>query len=120
MMGNPSNPWPYGPKKQDNSYEKGTMAEAYRKMREEIIPPQNDTPETPDRRASKMRLFRLLRLQDASGVSGVGVVAEGVEFSDGTAVLKWTTKLNCTGIYRSVHELIAIHGHEGKTKIVWL
>lgn len=119
MMGSPSKPWPYGPKKQDNSYEKSIVADAYGKI-QNTSPPKNDTPETPDRRASKMRLFHLLRLQDASGVSGVGTVAEGVEFSDGTIVLKWTTKLNCTGIYRSVHELIAIHGHSGMTKVVWL
>jgi hypothetical protein len=99
MMGSPTATWPY----KEN-------------MVKDIAKPGT----TPERRASKMRLFHLLRHQDASGVSGTGVVAEGVEFSDGSICLKWTTKLNCTGLYRSVHELIAIHGHGGKTEVVWI
>src|SRR4051794_16547249 len=33
--------------------------------------------------------FELHRDQDISGVSGVGVVAEGVAFTDGTVALRW-------------------------------
>lgn len=69
---------------------------------------------------SKMRRFVLQREEDASGVSGTGIVAEGVEFTDGTATIRWLTHYSSTGIYDSIKPLDAIHGHEGKTRVVWL
>lgn len=68
----------------------------------------------------KARRFVLNRTEDASGVSGIGVVAEGVEFGDGTCALRWLTKHRCTAIYDSILVLEHIHGHEGKTKVVWI
>jgi hypothetical protein len=38
------------------------------------------------------RPFVLRRLVDETGVSGTGVVAEGVEFSDGTVALRWLSQ----------------------------
>ena len=35
-----------------------------------------------------MKLFQLHRHEDESGVSGTGIVAEGVQFSDGKCALK--------------------------------
>jgi hypothetical protein len=67
-----------------------------------------------------MKRFVLERSEDVSGVSGVGVVAEGVEFTDGTVTLRWTVHLTSTAIYNSIKELRAIHGHDGKTTIVWI
>lgn len=66
------------------------------------------------------RRFRLVRLEDPGGISGIGVVADGVEFPDGTAVLRWATLNKSTAIYGSVRELEAIHGHEGRTVIRWI
>ncbi len=68
----------------------------------------------------KLRRFILNRREDVSGSSGTGVVAEGIEFSDGTCALHWKTKYNCTAVYDSILELEHIHGHEGKTKIIWI
>ena len=67
-----------------------------------------------------MRRFVLNRKEDISGVSGVGTVAEGVEFSDGTCALRWRTKYTCTAIYESILVLEHIHGHNGATEISWL
>lgn len=67
-----------------------------------------------------MRRFELHRVEDKTGVSGTGVIAEGVVFSDGTATLRWKTQYRSTGFYASVDDLEAIHGHGGTTKIVWL
>lgn len=66
-----------------------------------------------------MKSFLLIRFEDISGISGTGVVAEGVQFSDGICVLRWVTKVASTSIYNSVEEINAIHGHEGKTEIQW-
>ena len=64
-----------------------------------------------------MRTFHLIRNEDVSGVSGVGVVAEGVVFSDGVTVLRWKTMQGSTAIYSSVEHLLAIHGHGGATVV---
>ena len=66
-----------------------------------------------------MRTFYLERLEDETGISGTGVVTQGVEFSDGTCVMKWLTGTSSIGIYNSIEELIQIHGHEGKTVLRW-
>jgi len=64
-----------------------------------------------------MRVFDLFRREDESGVSGVGVVAQGVEFDDGTCVMHWNTATSSIAIYKSVTELVQIHGHQGKTVV---
>lgn len=61
--------------------------------------------------------FVLTRIEDESGVSGTGDIAEGVVFSDGTAVLRWVSAYKSTAIYDSIDTLIAIHGHDGKTVV---
>lgn len=65
------------------------------------------------------RRFKLVRSEDESGVSGTGEVAHGVEFNDGVCVLRWMTKYRSTTFYNSIFELEKIHGHSGKTVVVW-
>lgn len=65
-----------------------------------------------------MRTGVLIRDVDVSGISGTGKVAELVEFSDGAVALRWLD-LPSTGIYESVENVEAIHGHEGATRIEW-
>lgn len=67
-----------------------------------------------------MKLFVLNRTEDASGVSGVGVVAEGVQFSGGKCVLSWLTEHTSVAVYDSIEELELIHGHDGMTRVEWL
>ena len=66
-----------------------------------------------------MRRFHFLRLEDASGVSGCGVVAEGVIFSNGKVALEWLSNHASTNLYDSLDDVEYIHGHEGRTKIVF-
>ncbi len=66
-----------------------------------------------------IRTFLLRRTEDESGISGTGNVAEGVEFSNGKCVLCWITQYRSVTVYDSVRELVSIHGHDGKTKVVW-
>lgn len=72
------------------------------------------------RGAEACRRFQLIRREDETGISGTGVVAYGVLFPDGKAVLRWDTKVNSTVFYDSVADLDAIHGHGGKTVVHWL
>ena len=67
-----------------------------------------------------MRRFRLIRDEDISGVSGTGVVAEGVVFSTGKVVLSWCSEYRSVTVYDTVNDLVAVHGHEGRTRIQWL
>ena len=64
--------------------------------------------------------FELHRREDETGISGVGHVADGVEFEDGTCVLHWRTEHRSTAVYASFKDLLAIHGHDGKTRPVWI
>ncbi|GAA4123193.1 hypothetical protein GCM10022215_29600 [Nocardioides fonticola] len=66
-----------------------------------------------------MRTFELHRDTDVSGISGTGVVAEGVEFSDGTAVVRWVVgEHQSTVVWPSLASVEAIHGHGGATRVV--
>jgi len=67
-----------------------------------------------------MRRFCLFREEDVSGVSGTGVVAEGVVFSTGKAVLSWCSERRSVTVYDTIADLETVHGHEGRTRIAWL
>lgn len=64
--------------------------------------------------------FALYRREDQTGVSGTGVVATGCEFDDGTAALRWRSQYTSTAVYASMGDVEAVHGHGGRTQIVWL
>ena len=67
-----------------------------------------------------MRTFTLQREVDVSGISGTGKVAEGIEFSDGTAVVRWVVgEHRSTVVGPSISAVEAIHGHGGATKVVY-
>lgn len=67
-----------------------------------------------------MRLFQLNRREDPSGVSGTGIVAEGVEFHDGQVALSFFGQHHAVEILPNIRTVAAIHGHGGKTTIVWV
>ena len=67
----------------------------------------------------------MLRYKDVSGVSGTGMVAEGVQFTDGSCVLRWYGEKSSTNIYANINELEDIHDHKdtehkGGTRVVWV
>jgi hypothetical protein len=77
------------------------------------------------------RRFRLIRNTDITGISGTGIVAEGIRFSDGTAVVRWRELPEgdagyargvraTTVIFPSIDAVEALHGHDGATEIDWL
>lgn len=69
--------------------------------------------------ADKLRTFHLDRQEDESGVSGTGKVAEGVVFTNGWVAMVWLTSTDSLGYYPSIENVEKIHGHGGKTKIVF-
>jgi hypothetical protein len=50
----------------------------------------------------------------------MGHVAEGVVFSNGWCVLRWMSEHPGLEFFESIEDVEAVHGHGGKTKIVFL
>lgn len=67
------------------------------------------------------RPFVLVRDTDVSGVSGTGVVANGIEWPDGDAAIHWTGSdyPTTTPHPGGIASVLALHGHGGATRIVW-
>lgn len=66
-----------------------------------------------------MRRFSLQRDVDETGVSGTGRVAEGVVFSNGWCAMTWLTQYTSVVFYPGIEHVQAIHGHQGKTRVVF-
>lgn len=67
-----------------------------------------------------MKRFYLQRNKDASGISGIGKVAEGCQFDTGWCALVWLTEKSSMSYYQNIETLESIHGHHGMTKIMWV
>jgi hypothetical protein len=65
----------------------------------------------------QMLLFQLEREEDPSGVSGTGVVAQGVIFDDGSVATRWIKGKTSTGVWDCLQDVIDVHGHGGLTFI---
>jgi hypothetical protein len=68
------------------------------------------------------RRFQLVRDVDVTGVSGTGVVAEGVEFSSGVVALTWLSAWPTSVVFhdRGMASVEAVHGHGGATRVEFL
>lgn len=58
-----------------------------------------------------MRGFTMRRHHDVSGVSGTGLVLEGVQFSTGVVVIHWLTPppRGSISVFDSLEQFLAIH-----------
>lgn len=68
------------------------------------------------------RTFKLYRDKDISGVSGTGLICEGVLFSDGHAAIHWLGRYPLTTPHpEGLSSVFAIHDHGGKgdLRLVW-
>lgn len=77
------------------------------------------------------RRFKLVRDDDVSGTSGTGVVATGVAYPDGAVHMQWRNADNedldsdsngCSfkPAPDGIEATKEIHGHEGRTEMVWI
>ena len=66
-----------------------------------------------------MRTFRLIRDVDVTGVSGTRLVAEGVEFTDGSVALRWTSEPRSMVFHESLQAVLDVHGHGGRTRVAF-
>ncbi|MET9122962.1 hypothetical protein [Streptomyces sp. NPDC004528] len=78
-----------------------------------------------DSASPALATFRLYRDHDVSGISGAGVVAEGVQFSTGWVVTHWLDQAPMwepktdVWLHKGTGPVTKIHGHGGSTRIVW-
>ena len=79
-----------------------------------LYPPEEEEPIT-----EGFRKFILLRISDVTGVSGTGVVAEGVQFTDGHIAMRWLGEMASVILHDSIENVMKIHGHGGATHVVW-
>ncbi len=66
------------------------------------------------------RRFQLRRYHDESGVSGLGIVAHGVEWGDGKVATHWNFDITHTDVWDSMDHMISVHGHGGATVVEWI
>ena len=78
---------------------------------------ENSLPPPP---VCKLRRFWLYRKEDQSGVSGVGYVAEGVEWTDGRVDVRFLSPHKTDNGFPNMKELLNLHGHNGYTEVIWV
>jgi hypothetical protein len=68
-----------------------------------------------------LRRFVLERHTDATGVSGTGTVAAGVQFPDGRCAMEWWAEPAASiALFDRASDILLIHGHEGATTLRWI
>jgi len=71
-----------------------------------------------EKTVNPLREFYLQRKEDASGISGTGVVARGVILPSGKCVLEWMSFYSSVNVYKNIEDVKHIHGHEGMTEVI--
>ncbi|WP_242892598.1 hypothetical protein [Actinomadura litoris] len=67
------------------------------------------------------RRFQLVRHRDITGVSGPGLVADGVLWPDGTASVRWRGEHPSIVFWdRGLESISHVHLHGGATVVRWL
>lgn len=69
---------------------------------------------------SKTRRFELHRQTDVSGISGTGIVADGVVWEDGSATIRWRGDRPSIVHWQDIAHAESVHGHGGFTEFVFL
>lgn len=73
-----------------------------------------------DEQVAPPRLFVLRRHVDVSGISGTGSVADGVEWPDGTASVRWRGEHPSIVFWdRGRTSVELVHGHGGATEVLF-
>lgn len=68
-----------------------------------------------------IRAFYLVRHEDKSGLSGTGIVAEGVQWAGGSCDLHWLTEWETFAHWPGgLDHILAVHGHQGATVVRFL
>lgn len=69
-----------------------------------------------------MRAFSVIRKKKNGTYYEVGHLIDGVEFEDGTVVIRWRSKMGSTAIYKNLNDFSTIHieDHpEYNSELIW-
>lgn len=66
------------------------------------------------------RRFVFIRDEDETGISGKGLVVMGVQYPDEECHYRWMSEWRTNQQAPSLEHLFRIHGHGGRTRIVFL
>lgn len=83
-------------------------------------PPTKGTTIRGNTAAEIPRRFHLYRHHDISHVSGKGIIADGTQYPGGLVSLCWRGNNPSISMWTSIHDMIAIHGHNGATELIWI
>lgn len=69
-----------------------------------------------------MRRFYLQRKEDPTGMSGIGRIADGIEFDNGQVAMTWKKEFPSVTVFQSISTVEKLHTHRGidPTHIVWV
>ena len=69
-----------------------------------------------------MRRFELHRDEDPTGLSGTGLIVEGVEMTNGAVAMRWVPWPYSIVVYpeKGIDAIRHLHEHGGRTRLVWL
>jgi hypothetical protein len=81
--------------------------------------PMEEAVPKPDSACLWPKVFALSRAAASSRGKELREVAHGVQFADGTVVVRWLGVHASTVVWETIDDAIAVHGHDGKTIIVW-
>jgi hypothetical protein len=76
--------------------------------------------------ANEPRCFLIVRKTDVTGVSGVGVIGDGYQSSDGAVAYRWhggpPQNQPKWEFYdnRGTDPFLQISGHDGRTELIWI
>jgi len=96
----------------DETKEEGAEEVEVPSEAEQTAPEEDLLPKPPSKKCPRgIRTFTVARRNDESGVSGVGVVIEGVQYATGQVVLHWLSPVPFGGIaiFNSLDDFIKIH-----------
>ena len=66
-----------------------------------------------------VRLFNLFRETDSTGLSGIGNVAEGIEFSNKKVVICWSNNISSIVVYDNIEDFKKISCSHSTSKIIF-
>lgn len=67
-----------------------------------------------------MKRFIVNRIHDVSGTSGIGIICEGCQFSDGKIAIRWLGNFSSMVWWDNIDECMYIMSHGGNTIIEWI
>jgi hypothetical protein len=66
-----------------------------------------------------MKYFALVRDFDPNGISGIGLIAVGVELKNGEVLVVWVTKMSSRVHWDNINQVVQTHCKVGTTRLEW-